>query len=81
MQTIFDWVTIGIFAALVVLFLQRSVPGTSQDTVWHYLPAAAGCALANYLGNEGQPILAAAVIAGVLIYTVLVLKPFGNLRS
>lgn len=82
MQTIFDWVTVAIFAALVVLFLQRSVtPGTAHDTIWHYIPAAAGCALANYLGNEGQEVFAIVIVAAVILYSIFVLKPFGNLRS
>lgn len=82
METIFDWVTVAVFAALVVLFLQRSMsPGPAKDTVWHYLPAALGCAVANYLGNHDQEALAVAIIGAVILYTVFVLKPFGDLRS
>ena len=82
METIFDWVTVAIFAALIVLFLQRSMtPGPSHDTIWHYVPAALGCALANYLGNHGQEIFAALTIAAVVLYAVFVLKPFGDLRA
>jgi hypothetical protein len=81
-ETIFDWVTVAIFAALVVLFLQRSMSaGPSQDTVWHYPPAAVGCALANYLGNHDQQAFAIAIIGAVVLYTIFVLKPFGDLRS
>jgi hypothetical protein len=81
-ETIFDWVTVAVFAALVVLFLQRSMsPGPAKDTVWHYLPAALGCAVANYLGNHDQEALAVAIIGAVILYTVFVLKPFGDLRS
>jgi hypothetical protein len=81
-ETIFDWVTVAIFAALVVLFLQRSMAtGPAQDTVWHYLPAALGCAVANYLGNHGQEALAVAMIGAVILYTIFILKPFGDLRS
>ena len=81
-ETIFDWVTVAIFAALVVLFLQRSMSsGPAQDTVWHYVPAALGCAIANYLGNHGQEALAIAAIGAVVLYTIFILKPFGDLRS
>ena len=39
MSTIYDWVTIGIFAGLIVLFLQRSTDeGPEVDSIWHYLP-------------------------------------------
>ena len=82
MQTVFDWATVGIFAGLVVLFLQRSVsPGPSRDSILHYIPAAIGCALANYLGNNDQEVLAVAVLAAVVVYTFMVLKPFSHLRS
>ena len=85
METVYDWITVALFGALVVLFLHRSVTQTEhQDTIYHYLPPAIGCAVANYVGNDhdnyfngmGGPISAAIVVA-VLIYVVLVLKPFG----
>ena len=78
----FDWVTVGMVAALVVLFLQRSVsPGPAKDSMLQYIPPAIGCALANYLGNNDQELLAVAIIAAVVVYTFLVLKPFSQLRS
>ena len=63
METVYDWVTVAIFAGLVVLFLQRSSAETEpRDSIWQYLAAAIGCAVANYLGNNaikasvpGQP--------------------------
>jgi hypothetical protein len=82
MVTVFEWVTVGMFAALVVLFLQRSVsPGPAKDSMLQYIPPAIGCALANYLGNNDQELLAVAIIAAVVVYTFLVLKPFSQLRS
>ena len=85
METVYDWITVAIFGGLVVLFLHRSVGEKEpDDTIWHYLPPAVGCAVANYVGNKvdppyGGPISAAIVVA-VLIYIVLVLKPFGGLK-
>lgn len=77
MDTIYDWVTLGLFAGLVVLFLQRSTAEEeAPDTVWHYMPPSAGCALANYLGNEGLDFFALAVLAAVIVYIYMVLKPF-----
>jgi hypothetical protein len=76
-QTIYDWVTVAIFAGLVVLFLQRSMaPPESQDRMVNYLPPAAGCAIANYIGNAGQALGAAALTFAVLVYIYLVLRPF-----
>lgn len=77
METIYDWVSVAIFAALVVIFLQRSAsPEPTSDTIWHYLPPAAGCAGANYLGNEGNDLAAIGLLAAVVAYTIMVLKPF-----
>ncbi|MGH6993276.1 MAG: XrtV sorting system accessory protein, partial [Caulobacteraceae bacterium] len=46
MKTIYDLVTIAIFAGLVVLFLQRSTAEVPQDRMIHYLPPVVGCAAA-----------------------------------
>jgi hypothetical protein len=78
-KTIYDLVTVAIFAGLVILFLQRSTAPEPQDHMYQYLPPALGCMLANWLGNNGQAPLAIAVIVGVLGYIVWVLKPF-NLK-
>ena len=87
METVYDWVTVAIFAGLVVLFLQRSSSeGEPRDTIWQYLIASVGCGVANYLGNqalkhEGPGIdyldhgLALVVLAGTLAYIWIVLKP------
>jgi hypothetical protein len=81
LETVYDWITVAIFGGLVVLFLQRSMAeGEPQDTIYHYLPPAVGCALANYVGNHGQGPLSAAIVVAVLAYIVLVLKPFGGLK-
>jgi hypothetical protein len=78
LETVYDWITIAIFGGLVVLFLQRSMSENEpQDTIYHYLPPALGCAVANYVGNHGQGPLSAGIALAVLVYIVLVLKPFG----
>jgi hypothetical protein len=79
-QTIYDLVTIVIFAGLAILFLQRSTePETPKDKMYYYLPPGLGCALANYLGNHHYDVLAVGMIVAVLVYTYFVLKPF-NVR-
>ena len=75
METPYDWLTVLIFAGLITLFLQRSSMDEPPDTIWHYMPPAIGCALANYLGNEGMDAFAIAVIAAVIGYVFVVLKP------
>lgn len=77
MQTPYDWITIAIFAGLIVIFLQRSVSDSqTQDSILSYLPPSIGCAVSNYLGNEGYDIVAILGIAAVLAYSYFVLKPF-----
>jgi hypothetical protein len=77
LETVYDWITIAIFGGLVVLFLHRSMADAEpQDTILHYLPPAVGCAIANYVGNKGQGPLSALIVVAVLVYIVLVLKPF-----
>ena len=77
METVFDWITVAIFAGLIVLFMQRSTGDEPpQDSIWQYLGPSVGCAVANYLGNEGQPLVAVAVIALTLGYIIFVLRPF-----
>ncbi|MGC6401670.1 XrtV sorting system accessory protein [Sphingomonas sp. FW199] len=79
MNTVWDWLTLILFAVLAMLFLQRSVgsprPG---DCAWFYLPPAIGCALANWLGNEGWGLAAGTVLALAALATVLIWRPIGG---
>jgi len=78
METVYDWMTMAIFGGLVVLFLHRSVADSEpKDHILQYMPPAIGCAIANYLGNEGHGPLSALIVVVVLAYVVIVLKPFG----
>ncbi len=74
METIFDWVTMLVFAGLVVLFLQRSTLDEPIDTIWHYMPPSVACAAANYAGNEGYPIIAFLILIAIGAYGIFVLK-------
>lgn len=78
MQTVYDWITLAIFAGLVVLFLQRSMAETDnqKDRLVWYLLAGVGCAVTNYLGNHGQDLFAILILVATLALIVLVLKPF-----
>lgn len=69
-----DWLTVIAFAGLVTLLLQRSAEEEPRDKLWQYFPPAIGCAVTNYLGNEGQPLLASALMVGVVVYIFTVLK-------
>jgi hypothetical protein len=76
METIYDWATVGIFAGLIVLFLQRSVDAAPvRDSMWHYLAASVGCAVVNWLGNRGDHVAALILLLGVLTFIWYMLKP------
>ena len=89
METVYDWLTVMIFAGLIVLFLQRSTgEAEPRDSIWQYLAASIACAAANYVGNDkngaisdaigdtGRHLVAVAIIVGALVYVYYVLKPF-----
>lgn len=79
MTTAYDWITVAVFAGLVVLFLQRSDQATPpRDSLWQYLLAAAGCALVNWLGNEGWHVAAVGALLCLSGFIMLVLKPFNR---
>ena len=75
METVWDWITLIGFAGLITLFLQRSSEEQPRDKLWHYAPPSIGCAVANYLGNEGYGIAASAVLAAAAYYVYRVLQP------
>lgn len=77
MKTIYDWLTVLIFAALVTRFLQQSVGSHDDaDSIWHYFVPCVGCAVANWLGNGGWHWPAIAVIAATVGYIAVFLRPF-----
>ena len=82
METVYDWVTVAIFAGLVVLFLQRSTNSddNTHDPLWMYLLASGGCALTNYLGNDGLHLLAIIALVATLAFVVHFLKPLSGHR-
>ncbi len=74
METIYDWATVAAFTGLIVLFLQRSTLPEPPDTIWHYMPPAIACAIANQLGNTGYGVVAVLILVGVAVYFVRILK-------
>ena len=79
METVYDWVTVGLFAGLVVLFLQRSMgdeDAHQNDSILLYLVAGAGCAAVNFLGNRGIHLLAMLLLACTVAFILYFLRPF-----
>jgi len=83
METVYDWVSLAIFAGLIVLFLQRSTGDRSEKDVslLYYLGAGVGCAAANYFGNQGQDLIAVLLIAATVAFVLYFLKPFKLTRG
>jgi len=83
METVYDWATLGIFAGLVVLFLQRSTSdrGENDVSLLYYLAAGVGCAVANYFGNKGQDLVAVAILIATIGFIIHYLKPFPAQRK
>ena len=75
METPFDWLTLMVFTGLVVLLLQRSSQAEPGDRLWHYAPPAIGCAVVNWLGNEGYVLAAILGLVAVVVYIFAVLRP------
>ena len=78
MSSVYDWVSLAIFAGLIVLFLHRATGEQAEQdaSLFSYLGAAAGCAAGDYLGNHGQDILGVIVLAATVAFIVFYLKPF-----
>jgi hypothetical protein len=77
MNTVYDWLTLAAFGALVLLFLQRSMEeGPRRDHAYQYVLPALCCPVANYLGNHDQGLAAVLTLLVGLVYALLVLKPF-----
>jgi hypothetical protein len=78
METVYDWVSLGIFAGLIVLFLQRSTGDHPERDapLLYYLGAGIGCATANYAGNHGQDLIAVGLIVITVLFIFFFLDPF-----
>ena len=78
METVYDWVSLAVFAGLIVLFLQRSTSERQEKdaSLLLYLAAGVGCAVANYLGNNGQHVVAILLLAATIAFIIFYLKPF-----
>ena len=87
MDTVFDALSIILFAGLVLLFIKRSVGIHEQESIdssqpkdhlWQYLLAGTGCALSDIAGNHGYSILAVFLLTATLSFSFLVLHPFAD---
>lgn len=78
METVFDWVSVFIFAVLIVLFVHRSTSASDDEPdqpIIPYLVGGVGCAVGNYFGNEGMLPLAILVLGATILYIFYYLRP------
>ncbi|MFC3309902.1 XrtV sorting system accessory protein [Blastomonas aquatica] len=79
METAFDWLSVAVFGAIALTYLHRSLILTIRpDPIIAYLPPVAACALANWLGNEGEGFAASGILLAAVIYYLLVLRPIDD---
>ena len=77
MKTIFDLISVALFAGLAILYLQRSAAEEpDQIPLWRYAAAAVGCAAADYLGNNGFAVASSLIFVVVVGFAIVMLKPF-----
>ncbi len=77
MKTIFDIISVVLFAGLAILYLQRSAAAEPDPIpLWRYGAAAIGCAAADIIGNNGYDLPAYAGFVFVVVFALMMLKPF-----
>ena len=76
MSTIYDYVTVALFALLAVLYLHRSSRAEADRIpIWAYALAALACAAANAAGNSGYAVASALLqlcVAAFLVRLALI---------
>jgi hypothetical protein len=76
MQTIFDVLTVTCFAALVLAYLQFT--SRALGTLMHLMISGVAFAVANQIGNAGQPIFAVILVVAGVGYAIMVVKREGS---
>ena len=72
MSTVYDFVTVALFASLVAVFL--FLTDRRSETVSCLLISGVSVAVANQLGNAGQGTLAVALLAAAMVYAALIVR-------
>ena len=81
MRTVFDWLSVILFCAIALTLLHRSMHPPFKDRIVAYLPPACGCALGNWLGNEGYHLAAILTLIAAAVFYQAVLDPWQDLRG
>ena len=79
MKSIYDVISLILFAGVALLFLQRSA-SAERDPIplWRYAISAAGCAAGDLAGNDGLPIAAGLAFIATVAFSFVMLKPFSR---
>lgn len=81
MRTVFDWISVILFCAIALTLLHRSMHPPFTDRIVMYIPPALGCALGNWLGNEGYLAPAIITLIGSAAYYQYVIRPLNDFRG
>jgi hypothetical protein len=74
MSTIYDIVSVVLFLSVVAAFL--TLTDRQPGTVWRLLISGVAIAVGNLIGNNGQGILAAGLMAAGVAYAVLIVRQY-----
>jgi hypothetical protein len=76
MTTVYDWLTVALFAGLVTHFLAYSAKDDAEDISFgHYLLLSVLCAAANWLGNHDWELVAMLLLLAGACYAYRFLRP------
>lgn len=76
MTTVYDWLTVALFAGLITHFLAYSVKPEAEDIPFgHYLLLSVVCAAANWLGNHDWELAAVLLLLAGVGYAYRYLRP------
>jgi hypothetical protein len=72
MSTVFDIVSVVLFLSVVAAFL--TLTDRQPGTVSRLLISSVAIAAGNYVGNAGQGLLAAALMAAGVVYAFIIVR-------
>ncbi len=78
METVYDWLSVALFATLIVIFVHRATSEDDEEAdqpFWPYLLGGVGCAVGNYFGNEGMMPLAILFLGGTALFIFYYIRP------
>ncbi len=79
MTTVYDWISLALFAGIIAAFVDETrrhgAPGLTR--LGQFLLPSVGCALVNFLGNQGRQLAALSMLGlvGLCILRMIRVRP------